>query len=67
MTRATAEQLATWILDAAGAIDYGEITVKITRHGGQTRQVEKSTAIRERQDVFVADQPQHKEKRFGVQ
>jgi len=67
MTRAQAEQLAAWLEDTAETIDYGEIKITVTRHGGQTRQIEKSTATRERQDDLEAvSQPAKGQRRYGT-
>ncbi|MEX2443322.1 MAG: hypothetical protein WD492_06945 [Alkalispirochaeta sp.] len=53
MTRAQAENLAQWLQEEADALDYGEITVTITRHDSQTRQIEKSVTVKERPEQYV--------------
>lgn len=48
MTAAEIKQLTTWLTEQVDRTEYGEISIRIQRHSGQTRQVEKSVTIRER-------------------
>ena len=54
MSGQQAESLAAWILANAQGIEYGEVTVRITRHDGKTKQVEKTVSTKERPGVHDA-------------
>ena len=47
MKRKQAEALVNWLLDSAAGIDYGQITLTITRHDGQVRFIEKTCMEKE--------------------
>ena len=48
MTRPEVERLTAWLLEKAAGIPYGEISLKITLHAGQIRQIEKMVTVKER-------------------
>ena len=47
MFRPEAEKLVDWILKESSNIDYGEINLKIIKHAGKIKFVEKTTAVKE--------------------
>jgi len=68
MTREQAERLTAWLADTAGAIDYGTVTVTITRHDGQTREITKTTTTKDRQTSpgGTATDSGKRERRYGA-
>lgn len=49
MTAGQAQELAEWIVKESAKIEFGEIVVRITRHAGQTRYIERTATSREQQ------------------
>ena len=47
MTRPDAENLVKWLLEQSSKIDYGEISIKLVRHGGKVKFIEKTVASKE--------------------
>ena len=64
MKKEQAEILVDWLIDTATATDYGEISITVTRHAGQTRTIERAVSIKERS--LEDDSPQQKgPRRYG--
>jgi hypothetical protein len=50
MNRPEVESLVKWLLEQSSNIEYGKITLEITKHAGKIKFVEKTTSIKEMQN-----------------
>ena len=50
MSRPEAESLVKWLLEQSSKIEYGEINLKIIKHAGKVKFIEKIVSMKEMQN-----------------
>ncbi len=56
MNRQQSKELARWLVEKSGGIQYGEVSVKVFIHSGHVRRIVRSTAESQLPDQATKDE-----------